>query len=123
MIPCLELNNGSLRVADSSKCLKEALKALLQLIPLGNVTTYKEIGNLLALSPREVGKLLKGNDEPIVVPCHRVVKSDGRVGGYTFRSRSNSFLKEKLLRIEGVFFKGTRVSSRSYYGLTQELLG
>jgi len=45
-----------------------------------------------------IGQILNRNPNPIVVPCHRVVKSDGKLGGYAYGSDA----KKKLLEKEGV---------------------
>jgi len=53
-------------------------------IPKGRVTTYGELARALG-SPRAaraVGNALHANTRPVVVPCHRVVRADGSIGGY-----------------------------------------
>ena len=53
-------------------------------IPRGKVSTYGAIADALNKcgSSRAVGQILRANPTPIIVPCHRVVKSDGKIGGY-----------------------------------------
>ncbi|MCE4613628.1 MAG: MGMT family protein [Desulfurococcales archaeon] len=97
----------------------EALKALLLVIPTGSVTTYKSLSKLLGISPRLVGALLAANDEPLIVPCHRVVRSDGSLGGY---SLGGPRFKEKILRVEGVYVERGRVKDDHVTDL-EELLG
>ena len=67
-------------------------------IPFGSTRSYswvaRRIGSPKAL--RAVGTALKNNPYPIVIPCHRVVKSNGDVGGYS-RGRK---AKERLLELE-----------------------
>jgi len=67
-------------------------------IPFGQTRSYKwvakESGNSEAV--RAVGQALKRNPFPLIVPCHRVIKSDGRVGGYIWGSK----VKEELLLLE-----------------------
>ena len=79
-------------------------------IPYGTVTTYgdiaREIGNPGA--GRAVGCALSRNPFPIVVPCHRVICSDGRVGG--FSASQGVALKKKLLAHEGVVMAHGRVA-------------
>jgi methylated-DNA-[protein]-cysteine S-methyltransferase len=69
-------------------------------VPFGSVTTYREVagkaGNDRAY--RAAGNALGSNPIPIVVPCHRVLHSDGGLGGYT----GGVARKEFLLRLEGV---------------------
>jgi O-6-methylguanine DNA methyltransferase len=71
-------------------------------IPKGRVTTYGAIAKKLRRpqASRAVGRILGANPHPIVVPCHRVVKSDGALGGYT--SPRGIGMKVKLLKEEGV---------------------
>lgn len=71
-------------------------------IPFGQTRTYgqiaRELGNPGAA--RAVGMANGANPIPIVVPCHRVVQSDGKLGGY----RGGLDIKDTLLRLEGVIF-------------------
>lgn len=79
----------------------EAVWMLVSLVPPGLVTTYGSIARLLNVSPRLVGQALKANPDPIVTPCHRVVRSDGSLGGY---SLGGPRVKRRLLELEGVEF-------------------
>ncbi len=68
-------------------------------IPKGETRTYKEVAEAVG-SPhayRAVGSVMKRNKNPHV-PCHRVVKSDGSVGGY---NRGGSKKKTEILKREG----------------------
>jgi methylated-DNA-[protein]-cysteine S-methyltransferase len=80
-------------------------------IPRGRVTTYAEIARGLGSpgSCRAVGQALKANPEPVRIPCHRVVRSDGRVGGYGGHGRRNEGRKARLLLEEGVPVENGRV--------------
>jgi methylated-DNA-[protein]-cysteine S-methyltransferase len=69
-------------------------------IPKGKVITYGELAKALKSSPRAVGQALKRNPNALIVPCHRVIHSDGRIGGYN--GIKNSRKKIKLLKNEGV---------------------
>jgi len=72
-------------------------------IPLGMVSTYGDIARALGdvASSRVVGMILSSNPRPIVVPCHRVVYSDGRTGWYGGRG-NGAERKRDLLSSEGV---------------------
>ena len=81
----------------------EAVWKLCSKIPRGKVTTYKEIATALHTKAyRAVGNSLKNNPFAPTVPCHRVVASDGTLGGYN--GRLNSKKKISLLKKEGVRF-------------------
>ena len=72
---------------------------LLRQIPKGKVTTYREIARVLdSQAYRAVGRAMAKNRDLVVVPCHRVVCSDGKVGGYA----NGIDLKIKLLEREGI---------------------
>ena len=70
----------------------------LQKIPYGQIRTYKYIANKCKTSPRYVGNVCGQNRHIIVVPCHRVVRSDGKLGG--FSSYGGIKLKQNLLDLE-----------------------
>jgi methylated-DNA-[protein]-cysteine S-methyltransferase len=69
-------------------------------IPPGATSTYGAIATALGdrLLARDVGEALGNNPFPIVVPCHRVVAADGRLGG--FSANGGVATKRKLLLIE-----------------------
>lgn len=73
-------------------------------IPEGKVTTYGDIAKALGHpgASRAIGRILNKNPNPIVVPCHRVVMSDGSIGGYAFgKARKKELLKKEGLRFSG----------------------
>lgn len=74
-------------------------------IPKGKTCSYKQIADKLKTSPRAVGQALKKNPFAPKIPCHRVIKSDGSIGGFNGSSNPESkeiSKKRKLLREEGV---------------------
>lgn len=74
---------------------------LVRKVPLGRVTTYKEIGKALGKDGniyRAIGQALNKNPFYPEVPCHRVVASDGSLGGFAQGSEA----KKKLLENEGI---------------------
>ncbi len=81
-----------------TKFQKKVWKELLK-IPFGKIVSYKTIakgiGNVKAV--RAVGRANGANPVPIIIPCHRVIASDGQLGGYS----AGVGIKEKLLEIEG----------------------
>ena len=75
---------------------------LTRTIEPGSTLTYGDIARRLA-SPgtaRTVGQALGQNPWPIVVPCHRVLAADGRMGG--FSAPGGVSTKRRMLEIEGV---------------------
>ncbi len=78
-------------------------------IPKGETKTYKEIAIAIKTSPRVVARILSQNQHPIKIPCHRVVCSNGKPGGYTFKGKKKLGMKIKLLRKEGVRIKDNKI--------------
>ena len=78
--------------------MRDVLEALRQ-IPYGVVRNYREIAQQIGNpnAQRAVGNAVKRNPVPIVVPCHRVIKTDGTIGGYA----GGPAIKERLLKLEG----------------------
>lgn len=72
-------------------------------IPKGEVRSYKWVAKAVGRpgSARAVGNALNRNPYAPTVPCHRVVKSDGSIGGYSKGIK----LKKRLLKREGVDYK------------------
>ena len=91
----------------------ERVLTIIKRIPRGKVTTYAAIARALGKpgASRAVGNALNGNPRAPVVPCHRVVRSDGRVGGYA----SGVAKKIRILTREGVRVKEGRVDMGRYY--------
>ncbi len=88
----------------------EEVYSLCRKVPAGKVTTYKEISLALGIkSYRAVGRALNQNHSALV-PCHRVICSNGKIGGFN-RGREN---KIKLLRSEGVQVAGGKVELKEY---------
>lgn len=80
---------------------QDKVLVLTKKIPKGKVTTYKEIAKAMKTKAyRAVGAALRNNKRPIIIPCHRVVSSDGSLGGY--KGKLNSKEKIKLLKKEGI---------------------
>lgn len=83
----------------------------LKKVPKGKVTTYKKLATSLGTKAyRAVGSALKNNPYAPIVPCHRVVKSDGKVGGFMGKLEGEEVAKKiVLLRNEGVEILGGKV--------------
>ncbi len=92
-------------------------------VPLGRVTTYKEVAQYLNSSAyRAVGRALALNPNAPKVPCHRVVKSNGDLGGYT--SPGGIAEKISLLKEEGIEIQNSKVADfdEKFFSLKAENL-
>lgn len=76
-------------------------------VPRGRVTTYGEIGRIIgkAKAGRAIGNALNKNPYAPAVPCHRVVKTDGGVGGFSRGVKA----KIKILAGEGIKVKKDKI--------------
>ena len=76
-------------------------------VPEGKVTTYGDLAKAVGLDngQRVIGMIMKKNPFPVIVPCHRVVKSDGKIGGYVYGER----VKSHMLLKEGIKIKNGKI--------------
>jgi methylated-DNA-[protein]-cysteine S-methyltransferase len=80
---------------------------LLKTVREGQVTTYGDLAKALGHpgAARAIGQIMNKNPNPFVMPCHRVVSSDGSIGGYAFGTR----MKKEILEKEGLGFEGDMI--------------
>jgi O-6-methylguanine DNA methyltransferase len=85
---------------------RECIVAVVRDIPRGKVLSYAEVARRAGFpgAARPVGSLMAKNFDP-KIPCHRVIRSDGRTGEY---NRGGETAKGKLLEREGVLFDAHR---------------
>ena len=85
---------------------KKVYKKLLE-VPKGKITTYSELAKAVGIKngQRAIGRFMNKNPYPGIIPCHRVIKSDGKIGGYAYGEES----KTKMLSKEGVKIKNGKV--------------
>lgn len=78
-------------------------------VPKGKVTTYGELARAagIANGQRAIGRIMNKNPFPVIIPCHRVVKSDGKIGGYFY----GEDVKSKMLSTEGVLIKNGKIQN------------
>ncbi len=80
---------------------KKVYKVVLS-IPLGEVRTYKWVAQKIGkpYATRAIGQILKRNPYPLFIPCHRVICSNGNIGGYAFGKKKKRILLdlEKKIR-------------------------
>ena len=78
----------------------------LALIPKGMISTYAEIAKSLdSKAYRAVGNAMANNPHPIFIPCHRVIRNDGSLGGYALGLNK----KIQLLKEEEILIKDNKV--------------
>lgn len=85
---------------------KKIYKKLLE-VPKGKITTYGELAKAVGLKngQRAVGKIMNKNPYPVIIPCHRVIKSDGKIGGYAYGQE----IKSNMLSKEGIKIKNGKI--------------
>jgi len=85
---------------------REEIYNRLREVPCGKVTTYKELAHSVdSKAYRAVGTAMNKNPYAPEVPCHRVVNSNGKIGGFGSGVKN----KIKLLRKEGVKVKNNKI--------------
>lgn len=83
-------------------------------IPPGKVASYRQIAEKLnTRAYRAVGNALNKNPFSPKVPCHRVIRSDGSIGGFAKGTKA----KERMLKDEGIEIKDGKISPRYLYKL------
>lgn len=97
--PC-QIHRKSFRPIFKSLPFEKKVYYLVSQIPLGQIMTYQEVAQKIGqpLSYRAVGNALHKNLDP-KIPCHRVIRSNGQLGGYRYGSQ----IKKELLKKEGFF--------------------
>lgn len=94
-----------------NKTFNEKCYEILKKVPKGKVTTYKKIANLLNTKAyRAVGNAMNKNPYAPKVACHRVVKSNGEVGGFASGKKN----KIRLLRQEDIEIKDNKINLDKY---------
>jgi len=88
------------------KLEEKVYKKLLE-VPRGMVTTYGDLAKAVGIKngQRVIGRIMNKNPYPVIVPCHRVIKSDGKIGGYAWGEK----IKTNMLSKEGVKIKNGKI--------------
>jgi methylated-DNA-[protein]-cysteine S-methyltransferase len=106
-----------LQLIDLDQCSEIQKKVLLAEygIPRGYISTYKRIADEIGIpkGARAVGNALAKNPFPIIIPCHRAIKSNGALGGF----QGGIEMKRKLLKMEGIAFSNREkvLMNKIYY--------
>lgn len=89
------------RIGDiQATAFQDQVWSRIRLIPAGETVTYRDIAEYIGKpnSSRAVANACAANPEPISTPCHRVIRSDGQIGGYSGPGGTSG--KEVLLAVE-----------------------
>ncbi|MBN1758282.1 MAG: methylated-DNA--[protein]-cysteine S-methyltransferase [Chitinispirillaceae bacterium] len=84
---------------------RNAVLAVARTIPYGVTVSYGELAKMAGFpgAARAVGSVMRSNAFPILIPCHRVIRSDGKAGGYCgSQSGKDVLLKQRLMALEAV---------------------
>jgi len=89
-----------------TKFEKQVLEAVRR-VPRGKLVTYKQIAKIIKKpqAQRAVGNALEKNPYPIKIPCHRVIRADGKIGGHKWGETK----KIELLKKEGIKIRNGKV--------------
>ena len=87
--------------------IEEKIYKNLLMVPPGKIITYGKLADSIGLKngQRLVGQIMSKNPFPVIIPCHRVVKSNGEIGGYAFGIK----IKKNMLRKEGIQIKKNKI--------------
>jgi len=85
-------------------------KKLLE-VPKGKVTTYSELAKSVGLKngQRAIGRIMNKNPFPVIIPCHRVILSNGKIGGYAWGEK----IKTNMLSKEGIEIKNGKILNQN----------
>jgi len=94
------LKRFELPLAPAGSRFQQAVWREMRRIPCGRTRSYADLARAVDSAPRAVGGACARNPIPILIPCHRVVAADGRIGGYS--APGGLDVKRFLLELEGV---------------------
>ena len=84
---------------------QKVIKYLINNVNYGEITTYSDIGKKInTRAYRAIGNVMKNNPIPLIIPCHRVIRKNGTLGGFMGETDDNwqKNIKLDLLKIEGI---------------------
>lgn len=95
-----KLEKFDLPLAPHGTVFQRKVWAAIAAIPFGKARTYGDLARELGTAPRALGGACGRNPIPIIIPCHRVLGTDGSLGGYSGMDGIDT--KRALLDLEGV---------------------
>ena len=93
-----KINNIKISIKTVGNPMQKKIWNELKKIPRGKTRSYGNIAKKLKISPRYVGRVCGENKHVLIIPCHRVIRSDGTLGG--FSAPEGVKLKQRLLEFE-----------------------
>ncbi|HJT09031.1 MAG TPA: methylated-DNA--[protein]-cysteine S-methyltransferase [Stellaceae bacterium] len=94
-----ELRAFDLPLSPAGPPLEQQVWRLMSAIPYGQTRSYGELARALNATAQDIGQACGRNPLPVVIPCHRVMAAEGRLGGYSGGRGIET--KLKLLTLEG----------------------
>jgi len=94
------LKEFTLPLDPAGTAFQKKVWAAMEKIPYGAVRRYGDVAEELASGPRAVGGACGKNPIPVIIPCHRIIASDGTLGGYSGQDGIDT--KRFLLTLEGI---------------------
>jgi len=108
---------------DSATAFQRSVYNALRRVPRGKVSTYSTLAEATGRkrAARAAGNCVASNPLPLIIPCHRIVLSSLKIGGYSMPGLDKikaRQLKRKILTAEGVEFEGEKVALRCLWKST-----
>lgn len=94
------LKTFTLPLDPAGTAFQKKVWAVMEKIPYGAVRRYGDVAEELSSGPRAVGGACGKNPIPVIIPCHRIIASDGTLGGYSGQDGIDT--KRFLLTLEGI---------------------
>ena len=92
---------------------RQLVCSLLKSVPEGRVTTYAELARASGTHPRAVAVYMKTNEDTVNIPCFKVVKSNGELGGYS--GAGGVRMKISLLKKSGIKAENGKINLEKYF--------
>jgi len=103
-----KINNLDIEISFEKKFptvfAQKVMKFLIENVQYGKTTTYSDIGEAIGSKAfRAIGNVMKSNPLPLIIPCHRVIRKNGGLGGFMGKMDKvwQTNLKLTLLKLEG----------------------
>ena len=95
-----KIDKLDIKIFSKGNLIQKRIWQELKQIKKGEIKTYGEIAKKFKVSPRYIGRVCGENRHVLIIPCHRVIRTDKTLGG--FSAPRGKKLKKKLLKFEGI---------------------